>query len=401
MKVVAVIEEFNGIRNNHRIFLENVRRQTGADHIIAIMSGDFLQQGLPAREDKYMRAAQAVGAGADLIIELPVFSSLASPDTYAYAAVSMLESLHCVDELCIACDTDAPELLPQITRLLFMETYGYQNEIRGLRSRGMSFYDAQAAAMDRRLPGTGAVLKKPVNMFAVEYARALKRIYSTIRPVFIQAAGLSPMHRVGGLRADANGLRADVDSALTEADSATGASTYFDTLLKYELKFSKHRMSEVCGGTAMLTRQMCALEDTCTGFEAFARQLATATRSPANIRRYLLSFLLNIRKSDMSICRLYSFALYANVLHCAPGAQPLMGSLKANAWLPVLCSTAVGTAADPYTLAAADDDFAGFALQCRSQLDEARQMLASLDMRAHRLYRLAQPDQASRSFTAF
>lgn len=421
MKVVAVIEEFNGIREDHRIFLENVRRQTGADYIIAIMSGDFLQQGLPALEDKYIRAAQAVGAGADLIIELPVYCSLASPDTYAYAAVSMLESLHCVDELCIACHTDRPELLPQIARLLFMETYGYQNEIRRLRSRGMSFYDAQAAAMEQRLPGAGAVLKDPVNMFAVEYARALKRLYSTIRPVFVHAEFLSPLHSTRCLRdnTDMSGTDAAAGVCIPRPHAVStgmgcagdpgisnGVSTYLDTLLKYELQFSERKLDDVYGATAMLTEQLRALKGTFTGFEKFARQLATPTRSPANIRRYLLSFILNIRKSDMAICRLYSFAPYANILYCAPGAQLLIKLMRENAWLPLLAITGDSGHSDMQAAGAGDfpaqaADTNSTPAQCRRQPDEARRMLTSLDIRAHKLYQLAYPSHASRSFTAF
>lgn len=83
MKIAAIIEEFNHWTDEHEHFIRQVRQESQADLLIAIMSGDFLQQGIPAAKDKYQRAARAAAAGVDLVIELPVYCTLASPDTYA------------------------------------------------------------------------------------------------------------------------------------------------------------------------------------------------------------------------------------------------------------------------------------------------------------------------------
>ena len=80
MKICACICELNPFHNGHEYLLRETRRLTGADYIVAVMSGDFVQRGLPAICDKYSRAKQALMGGADLVVELPVMYATASAD---------------------------------------------------------------------------------------------------------------------------------------------------------------------------------------------------------------------------------------------------------------------------------------------------------------------------------
>ena len=41
MKVAGVITEYNPFHNGHKYQLEQIKRQTSADYIIVVMSGDF------------------------------------------------------------------------------------------------------------------------------------------------------------------------------------------------------------------------------------------------------------------------------------------------------------------------------------------------------------------------
>ncbi|MCD8155467.1 MAG: nucleotidyltransferase family protein [Clostridiales bacterium] len=325
MKIAAIIEEFDSVSAAHEEWIRQVRQRSGADLLIAVMSGDFLQQGLPARENKYIRAQKAAAAGVDLIIKLPVYCSLTSSDTYAFAAVSTLNRLNCVDELYIPCDTTETELLRKAAQFLFIESPQYQKEIRRLRASGLSFYSAQAKAVGNAIQGAGPILQDPVNIFAAEYLRALKRMYCRIKPCLIQAPGLSPLSRSGQTQAQGPEI-SDALSALVKerVESACAAV-----------------LNETRGGTSMLTDRILETRSSYETFESYARLLSTATRSPANIRRYLLDLLLGIRKSDMGICQLYSFALYARIIGCRePGpAHSAAEYLRSKAWIPVFLDT--------------------------------------------------------------
>ena len=313
MKTAAIIDEFNNDNPARRQWLAQIRQLHGPCRIIAVMSGDFTQQGLPASMDKYRRAALAIAEGVDMVIQLPVYCTLSSPDTYAFAAVSLLENLHCVDELYVACDTPDPGLLMQTAHFLFAENIQYQKKLKGLRQTGISFYEAQARAAESFIPGAGALLETKLNAFSAEYLRALKRMYSRIRPCLIPVAGWQD-----------------------PTETAPAAQGYLSTLLKYTLACGPRDLDQISGGTAALTAAIRQAQDQYSGFEDFCRRLATSTRSPANIRRFMLSAILNLRKSDMALCRLYSFALYAQILAVSPDAAELPAYISSHTRLPVL-----------------------------------------------------------------
>ena len=69
MKTTAVICELNPIHPGHAMVLELAKKEN--DVVIAVMSGNFTQRGIPAVYDKYVRAEAAVRCGADLAVELP------------------------------------------------------------------------------------------------------------------------------------------------------------------------------------------------------------------------------------------------------------------------------------------------------------------------------------------
>ena len=78
--IAGIIAEYNPFHAGHAYHIEETRRLTGANYIIVIMSGDYVQRGTPAITDKYIRAEAAVRAGADMVIELPVRFSVSSAD---------------------------------------------------------------------------------------------------------------------------------------------------------------------------------------------------------------------------------------------------------------------------------------------------------------------------------
>ena len=74
MKTAAIICEYNPFHNGHEYHIMQTRNITGADHVIAVMSGNYVQRGTPAVMDKKIRTQSALLGGADLVIELPLFA---------------------------------------------------------------------------------------------------------------------------------------------------------------------------------------------------------------------------------------------------------------------------------------------------------------------------------------
>ena len=67
MTITAVIAEYNPFHNGHAYQLAKARELTGADYLVVIMSGDFVQRGAPAILDQHDRAELALLGGADLV----------------------------------------------------------------------------------------------------------------------------------------------------------------------------------------------------------------------------------------------------------------------------------------------------------------------------------------------
>ena len=61
MKAVGLVVEYNPFHNGHRYHLAQAKRLTGADVVVAVMSGNFTQRGEPTILDKWSRTLAATG----------------------------------------------------------------------------------------------------------------------------------------------------------------------------------------------------------------------------------------------------------------------------------------------------------------------------------------------------
>ena len=72
MKIVGLITEYNPFHNGHLHHIREAKRITGADAAIVIMSGDYVQRGVPAFMPKRLRTGMALKCGASAVFGLPV-----------------------------------------------------------------------------------------------------------------------------------------------------------------------------------------------------------------------------------------------------------------------------------------------------------------------------------------
>ncbi|MDX8044915.1 nucleotidyltransferase [Gracilibacillus sp. S3-1-1] len=99
MKACGLIVEYNPYHNGHHYHLQQAKKITGAECMIAVMSGNFLQRGEPALVDKFTRAKMAIEQGIDLVVELPYFYAVQHSELFANGAIKILHHL-ATDFLC-------------------------------------------------------------------------------------------------------------------------------------------------------------------------------------------------------------------------------------------------------------------------------------------------------------
>lgn len=95
MIATGVIVEYNPFHNGHLHHVQESRQKTGADVIVAVMSGHFLQRGEPALLNKWQRTEMALNNGVDVVIELPYPFATGQAKDFAFGGVTLLEALNC------------------------------------------------------------------------------------------------------------------------------------------------------------------------------------------------------------------------------------------------------------------------------------------------------------------
>ena len=92
-KVVGIIAEYNPFHNGHSYHIQNTKAQTGADFVVAVMTGNFTQRGNTSVINKWEKAKMALNGDADLVIEVPTIYSVSSAENFANGAVKILNEL--------------------------------------------------------------------------------------------------------------------------------------------------------------------------------------------------------------------------------------------------------------------------------------------------------------------
>ena len=180
MKACGIVVEYNPFHNGHKYHLEKSRELSGADLVIAVMSGNFLQRGEPAIVNKWARAKMAVENGVDLVIELPSFYSTESAEFFARGALEILNKLR-VETLVFGSEIGEIETLRRIVE--FSGTEKFSEEIKELMKEGISYPNGMRILIEKEF-GEGSL--NPNNILGIEYIRAIEKIGSGIKPITIK-----------------------------------------------------------------------------------------------------------------------------------------------------------------------------------------------------------------------
>ena len=176
MQAVGVICEYNPLHSGHAYQLTKLKE---AQAVICLMSGNFTQRGEAAVLPPAERAAMALAAGADLVLELPFPFCCGSARYFATAGVRALAALGC-DTLCFGSEcADKDALLAAAARLNEAEF------AESLQSRTPNTGDA--AAHFSALGDTPA----SNDILALEYTRAIleEQLLLEIAPILREGAG--------------------------------------------------------------------------------------------------------------------------------------------------------------------------------------------------------------------
>lgn len=181
MKTVGIICEYNPLHLGHARQLRYIRDTVDDCAIVCLMSGNFVQRGMPAIIDKGYRAEAALAAGADLVLELPVTYALSSAEGFAAGGVGILSGF--CDTLCFGSECGDSDALMTVARALLSDSF--PPALRRELDKGLSFPAARQAALGK----LGQLLTRPNDILAVEYCKAILASGSAITPLTLRRPG--------------------------------------------------------------------------------------------------------------------------------------------------------------------------------------------------------------------
>lgn len=207
MTAVGLITEYNPFHNGHQHHLQESLRISDADVSVAVMSGHFLQRGMPAMLDKWVRTEMALASGVDLVLELPVVWACNSAPHFAAGAVAILEACGGVESLCFGSEVGELSPLQSCASLLTTSARLIAKETGQALRTGISYPVARAAAV-QNFPAAAELLATPNNILGITYLQALAARGSHIRPLTIPRIGAGYHECIAqGEIASASGLR--------------------------------------------------------------------------------------------------------------------------------------------------------------------------------------------------
>ena len=340
METAGIVAEYNPFHRGHAWHIAETRRRLGGEApVVCVMSGHWVQRGECALADKWLRAALALDRGADLVVELPTPWAMASAESFARGAVSLLAATGVVDVLSFGSETG--ELAPLEEAAAALDAPDYPERLRAALGRGLSFPAARQEAAG------AACLSAPNNNLGVEYLRSLRALGSTIRPLTVPRQGAGHDGPAAGGFASASELR-----RLLRAGRGEEAAPYLTAPWSGELADMQHIERAVLarlrtmgegdwaalpdgGGAEGLPSRLAKAAREAVSLEDFYTRAKTRRYPHARLRRLALAAFLGLRAAERPAA-----PPYVRVLGLGGRGRALLRRMKDTCPLPVIVKPA-------------------------------------------------------------
>ena len=360
MKVTGIIAEFNPFHNGHKYILNEARKNTQADYIVVVMSGNHTQRGMVSCMDKHKRAESALKNGADLVLEIPVSYATSTAESFAYGGVSILEQLGVIGTLAFGAECGSIDELEKCHKMLKEPTQECNITINDAISEGLSY----PAARMKAYPEYEHILKEPNNILALEYLKALDEIGSTILAHAIKRVGagyhdedINDLASAQGIRNALCKLDADINNAvyikskirdavpqttfeylcqMIDSGSIMDSSEY-DLLVKYSLLTKDViDLAAYQDVNKDIAHRIIKFRDQCNSFEELAMAVKSKNITYTRICRALTHILLEIKNDNRDCEGKLMKVPYTQILGFRKDATSLLHEVTKKTSIPIV-----------------------------------------------------------------
>ena len=174
MSNAFIASEYNPFHNGHLHHIEETRKN-GADNIICIMSGNFVQRGSVAVAEKHLRAKTAILSGADLVIELPLKYAVSTASYFAEGFIKTAKATG-LDGFISFGARDSLETLNKVKDIIFSEEA--EEFCSKCLSEGINYAKAKSLYLQKYSDGSAAAaLEDANNVLGLEYMKARDKLF--------------------------------------------------------------------------------------------------------------------------------------------------------------------------------------------------------------------------------
>lgn len=302
MKIVGIIVEFNPLHNGHIHYINEVKRLSNADIIIAVSSANFVMRGDFSTIDKFNKTKFALKSGVNIFVELPVVYTINNADIFAKGCVGILNTLG-VNEIYFGSETNNIDELYNISNA--MESEKYNLLIKKYLDNGNSYKSSSIMALN----DLGFSNLNSNDTLGLAYINANKAIKSNIKFYTIKRidSNYDDINITNSTIASAKAIRNTSDisnyvpSYINEFYINHGFNSFekYINLLNYKINItSKNDLKEIMNvdeGIEGLIKK-----EAIKTFDDF-NKLTSKRYTRSRINRIMLSILLNIKKQDIPL----------------------------------------------------------------------------------------------------
>lgn len=355
--VVAIIAEYNPFHNGHAYQLREIRRKLPGCRIMALMSGSFTQRGEPALLDKWQRAELAVRSGCEAVLELPHVFACRSAQDFARGGVRLAASLNTVTHLAFGAETENLPLLQKLAQSI--DTPELQHQLHIHVRQGLSYATALSLALSHNDSRLADLLRRPNNILALEYLRALAAYAQDIQPLLVRRKGTgyhdqtlpaanneSSLPSASALRrALYEGSRFEMESFCPPATASLLKKLTRKQLPDRErlwlplrlalLRSNNQELSAVYSGSEGLPRRLRHLAQSASNLRELLALATTKRYQTSRLSRLLIHILLRFTQEEAQAFD-QAGPLYARLLAAGKDGSALMGVLKDKSEIPLI-----------------------------------------------------------------
>ena len=351
-KAVGIICEFNPFHFGHAYLFKKVKEAFPEKSIVCVMSGNFVQRGSFAIQEKYSRAKCALLAGADLVLELPYpFSSL-SAESFGAAAVSILSAIGVCDTLAFGSESGDKEGLLQAVENLSSPEYQKNLEIYRKNNPGKGYPFARQTVYEEMF-GPCDFFSQPNASLGLSYLQAIRYQGADLSPFVVERKGETiTSTKTEGDFLSATAIRSLIEKELTfegkvpdfvvnelEKERKEGrfpvSMESLSTALFYLIKTKSRKELSAYYGFSALSDRAKKFVSQCDTIEELVSKMNSVSFTDSRIRRGLLALLLGTsRYAEKDLPR------FSMVLAAGEKGRELLSLMKEKSTIPVFTKPA-------------------------------------------------------------